>query len=223
MPRSLIIIGNNIYKTQRECENDVKNKIIEIGISKSVKTKSNEIYDFFYSLCEKHPCQIDKLKNIVDFEIKQDALNKRGLALIIINKNGTTTEISWRKCIKGKEDTPQQLYKKALRQVISSQIQTYREKDDTNISLCSLCNVSLIDKMYHIDHEIHFAKLLDDFTKLHNIIIPTEYNKKPITFERIFVDNDEWIGKLFYDYHLNNAKLRVVCEKCNLTREKYKI
>ncbi len=33
---------------------------------------------------------------------------------------------------------------------------------------------------------------------------------------------DEWIGNLFYDYHLQHAKLRVLCERCNLTREKYK-
>jgi hypothetical protein len=107
----------------------------------------------------------------------------------------------------------------ALRQAISSQIRSYREKMD--ISVCLICNVDLSDRITHIDHEIHFAKLVDDFTKLHNITIPTEYNKLPITFERTFIEQDAWIGNLFYEYHLKNAKLRVVCEKCNLTREKY--
>ena len=110
----------------------------------------------------------------------------------------------------------------ALRYTISSQIQSYKEKEDTNIYICSICENSLKNKMFHIDHEIHFAKLVDDFTNLHKIIIPIEYEKIPITFERNFTTNDKWIGNLFYDYHLENAKLRVLCEKCNLSREKYK-
>jgi hypothetical protein len=200
----------------------VRNKLIEIGITKSVKDKSIDIYNFFIDLCKRHPRQDEKLKNIVDFQVKPDALSKKGLALNIINNDGTTTEISWRICVTGKGHTSEQLYNRALRQTISSQIQSYREKNDTNITICSICNNCLIDKKFHIDHEIHFAKLVDDFTNLHNIIIPSEYNKLPITFERTFITNDEWIGNLFYDYHLEHAILRVLCEKCNLTGEKYK-
>jgi hypothetical protein len=222
MTRKYIIIGNNIYKTQKECENDVRTKLIEMGITKSVKNKSSEIYNFFVLLCKRHPHQDEKLKNIIDFEIKQDALNKKGLALNIINSDETTTEISWRICVTGKGHTPEQLYNMALRQTISSQIQTYREKEDTDISICSICKKCLTDKIFHIDHEIQFAKLVDDFTYLHNITIPSEYNKLHVTFERTFTTNDEWIGNLFYDYHLQHAKLRVLCERCNLTREKYK-
>jgi hypothetical protein len=222
MTRNTIIIGNNIYKTQKDCEINVRNKLIEIGITKSVKDKSIDIYNFFIDLCKRHPRQDEKLKNIVDFQVKPDALSKKGLALNIINNDGTTTEISWRICVTGKGHTSEQLYNRALRQTISSQIQSYREKDDTNITICSICNNCLIDKKFHIDHEIQFAKLVDDFTNLHNIIIPSEYNKLPITFERTFITNDEWIGNLFYYYHLEHAILRVLCEKCNLTREKYK-
>ena len=110
----------------------------------------------------------------------------------------------------------------ALRQTISSQIQNYREKEDTNISVCSLCKKCLKNKKFHIDHVIHFAKLVDDFTNLHNITIPSKYNKMAITFEKTFTPNDKWIGELFYDYHLKHSILRVLCENCNLTREKYK-
>ena len=217
-----IIICNNIYKTQKNCENDVRNKLQEIGITTSIKNKSNEFYIFFYNLCKRHPHQIDKLKNIVDFEIKQTALNKRGLELNIVNVDGTITEISWRVCITGRGHTLQQSYNMALRETISPQIRTYRENKDTDMSTCSICKICLQYKNIHIDHEIHFAKLVDDFTQLYKIIIPIEYNKKPITFERTFTPDNEWIGNLFYEYHLKNAKLRVVCEKCNLTRKKYK-
>ena len=49
-----------------------------------------------------------------------------------------------------------------------------------------------------------------------------EYNKKDITFETLFKEEDTWIGKLFELYHLQHASLRVLCETCNLTRKKYK-
>jgi hypothetical protein len=217
---NMIVIGDTNYKSQKECISDIRNKLSDIGITSSVKNYSTDIYEYFVELCKRHPTQEEKLKNIADLEIKQDALNKRGLALNIINRDGTTTEISWRICVSGKGHTPSQLYNMALRQTISSQIQIYRENE--NATNCSMCGTCLTDKICHIDHDIHFAKLVDDFTTLHNITVPTEYNKKPITFERTFTLKDEWIGNLFYEYHLVNAKLRAVCEKCNLTREKYK-
>ena len=223
MTRNAIKIGNNIYKTQKECENCVRKRLLEIGVTKSVKTKSIDSYKFFIDLCNRHPYRDEKLTNVIDFEVKQDALNKRGLALNIVNDNGTTTEISWRKCVTRRIDTPKQLYNMALREKISAQIESYRDKEDTNMSICSICKDTLRNKRVNIDHVIHFAKLVDDFTELHDITVPVEYDKKPVTYERVFQTNDVWIGNLFFDYHLKNAKLRVTCEKCNLSRKKYKL
>jgi hypothetical protein len=207
------------YKTKKELENAVKAKLQELGVTESLKGVSQAHYDFFYNLCKRHPRQLDKLKNIEDIEIRQDAMNKKGLAINIINKDGSKTEISWRKCVSGISESQSQLFKSALRQSISSQILEFREKAD--VSICSLCKTSLKDKTLHIDHEIHFIKLVEDFLELNKINIPDEYDKKQITFETMFKNSDKHIGDLFYDYHLKHAKLRVVCEKCNLTREKW--
>ena len=98
-------------------------------------------------------------------------------------------------------------------------------KDASDLSYCRKCNCSLINKTIHIDHhEIQFVKLVEDFLEINKktIIIPSDYDKKQITFERIFKEEDSWIGKLFEPYHLQNATLRVLCETCNLTRKKYK-
>lgn len=62
MTRKNIIIGNNIYKTQKECEIDVRNRLIEIGIAKSVRNNSIENYNFFIDLCKRHPHQNEKLR-----------------------------------------------------------------------------------------------------------------------------------------------------------------
>ena len=80
----MIVIGVLHYKSQKECITDIRNKLAEIGITSSVKSHSVDKYDYFVELCKRHPSHAEKLKNMVDLEIKQDALNKRGLALNII-------------------------------------------------------------------------------------------------------------------------------------------
>jgi hypothetical protein len=218
-----IKIGNKIFKTQKDCEIYTRKILTELGMTNSVKIKNEEYFNFLLLLCKRHPYYLEKLNKFVDFQIYQDALNKRGLALNIVNNDNTYTEISWRICISGKGKSQKTLFNSALRQCISYQIKEFRDSSD--LSYCRECNCSLNDKTPHIDHhEIQFIKLVENFLELNKetIVIPVEYNKKNITFETLFKDEDIWIGKLFENYHLQNATLRVLCETCNLTREKYK-
>ena len=217
-----IIIGHKIFKTQSECETYARSILTELGITESVKLKSEEHFNFLILLCQRHPYHNEKLNKMVDFKINQSALNKRGLELNIVNNDNTQTEISWRICVRGTGKSSKTLFNSALRQCISYQIQEFRDTSD--LSYCRECNCSLHDKIQHIDHhEIQFIKLVEDFMELNkNIIMPLEYNKKDLTFETLFKVEDEWIGKLFEPYHLQYATLRVLCETCNLTREKYK-
>ena len=219
----LIIIGDKIFKTQSECEKYTRSILTELGLTDSIKLKNEEYFIFLILLCKRHPYHLDKLKNMVDLMINKSALNKKGLELNIINLDKTTTEISWHICIKGICKTSKSLFNSALRQRISYQIKEF--KDASDLSYCRKCNCSLINKTIHIDHhEIQFVKLVEDFLEINKktIIIPSDYDKKQITFERIFKEEDSWIGKLFEQYHLQYATLRVLCESCNLTREKCK-
>ena len=218
-----IIIGTKIFKTQTECEKYTRSILTELGITDSVKNKNEEYFNFLFLLCKRHPQHIDKLNKFVDFQIYQDALNKRALALNIVNNDNTFKEISWRICVTGTGKSQKTLFNSALRQCISYQIKEFRYASD--LSYCRQCNCSLDDKTPHIDHyEIQFIQLVEDFMELNKetIIMPIEYNKKDITFETLFKDEDTWIGKVFEPYHLQHATLRVLCETCNLTRKKYK-
>jgi hypothetical protein len=217
-----IRIGNKTFKTQTECEKYTRQVLNELGLTDSVKIKSKEYFNFLLELCKRHPNYFEKTNNLVDFQIYQDALNKRGLALNIVNHDNTFTEISWKICVSGKCKSPKTLFNSALRYCISYQIKEFKEKSD--LSYCRECKCSLKYKNIHIDHyEIQFIKLVEDFLELNReIIIPTKYNKRDKTFETLFKDEHKYIGKLFELYHLQNATLRVLCETCNLTREKYK-
>ena len=217
-----IIIGNQIFKTQTECENYTRTILTELGIIDSIKLKNKEYFDFLFLLCKRHPQHIYKLNKFIDFRIYQDSF-KRGLALNIVNNDNTYTEISWKICVSGKRKSQKTLFNSALRYCISLQIKEFRDTSD--VSYCRECNCSLDDKIVHIDHhEIQFMQLVEDFLELHKetLIIPCEYTKQKLTFQTMFKENDHWIGKLFEAYHLKHAVLRVLCEKCNLTRKKYK-
>jgi hypothetical protein len=218
-----VIIDNKTFKTHSECEKYTRSILTELGITNSVKIKNEEYFKYLILLCKRHPHHLDKLNKFVDFEIYQDVLNKRGLALNIVNSDNTKTEISWRICITGTNKSVKTLFNSSLRQCISYQIQEFRDVSD--LSYCRECKCSLYYKTLHIDHhEPQFIKLVEDFMELNKetIIMPIEYNKKDKTFETLFKDEDIWIGKLFEQYHLQHATLRVLCETCNLTRGKYK-
>jgi hypothetical protein len=127
----------------------------------------------------------------------------------------TFTSISWRTCVTGKGNPIKTLFQSALRLCIEPQILVFR--DNSDISYCIGSNSNMDEKKVHIDHEIHFVQLVEEFMKLH-----LEYSKIKFSHKCKFTDSDSYIGDLFAEYHSIHAKLRVLCESCNLTRPKYK-
>ena len=201
----------------------MKSTVIELGITCSVKIKNNDYFNFLFLLCKRHPNYDEKFQKFIDFKVYNNIQSKEGPKLKIVNNDDTFTEISWRICVSGQYNTNKRLFSEALRECISIQIKDFKSKND--LSYCRECNCSLTEKILHIDHhEPQFKQLIEDFVELNKeiIYIPTEYDKKEITFRKLFIEKDRWIGELFEKYHLENATFRVLCETCNMTREKYK-
>jgi len=217
MPTS-VILPSKSFKSIAECKRYTRSLLIKVNICESVKEKDLEVYKFLLELCQRHPNANEKLKNHNDFKIHHDALNKKAFAFDIINTNGTIIDISWIICCEGKGKSIKYKFNSALRQCISTQILDFKLKSD--LYYCTICN-NKIDNNLNIDHEIHFEQLKNDFMAKNKIEMPTDYDEEPITYLNVFKPNDKWIGVLFYDYHLINAKLRVTCQNCNLTRSKY--
>lgn len=222
MVRKEITIGDNKYKTQKECEEDVRQKLQATGITESVLKKAPDMYEFLLLLCQRHPRQEDKLKNIIDFEIRSEPDAKgNALAINIINNDNTITEISWGKCVTRKSESSETKFSKALRECVQSQIDKYRNNLDKNDLKCFICESSLTIQRYDIDHVVHFKKLVEDFIQMHKIVIPDEYDKNS-KFRPVFRSSDRDIADMFYAYHQEHAILRPLCSPCNLKREKYK-
>lgn len=215
-----VVFRDNFYQSKKKFGEMVKDRLNQNGITKSIKNKSNDDFLFFIELCKRHPNHEDKLNNMIDFEIKPDSINKKVLTLHIIKSDNTTIDISIPKCVSGKSSTDYELYNRSLRTVINPQIQEYK-KANKNITNCPICNKILNYDNTHVDHIIHFAKLVDDFTKINKIKIPSKYDQTDKN-TKCFTQKDKHIGLLFYDYHFKNADLRIICDTCNLTRKNYK-
>jgi hypothetical protein len=213
-----ITIGNQSFRSIAECERYTRSLLIETGVTTSVKQTNLETFEYLTKLGERHPNYEEKFQKFIDFEIRVPIMNKKGLALFIINDDKTLTEISWIICVSGKTTSTKDLFIASLRESIHPQISYYRAT--TDLSYCRICNCSLVDTILHIDHyEPQFSELVDNFLQMHNdLVFPMKYDKNKITYHTKFKEQDEWIGEEFAKYHLENATLRVLCESCNLKR-----
>lgn len=209
----MIEVNNILFKTQKELTEYVRKLIKTIGITNDVSNV------FLYELIKRHAYYNEKTKNMKSIGIEL-CENPNYSRLYILNIDNTHTEISFNKCIANKQISQEkynkQLFFKALRYSIDSQIQAYKTFNFP--ALCELCN----NEAEQVDHINHFEGIGTDFIKHFSIIIPTEYIKIPISFRIEFCKKDNDIKLLFQEYHKQVAKLRPLCKHCNLIRTKYK-
>jgi len=222
-----VTIGEITYRTQTACMEDVRRRIAAIGITPSIRETSPAEYEFFHELVKRHAAHEEKLKDLSDIAIRHDAIKKNAFAIDIVNTNGTRTEISWDKCVTGKSEPQRSKFHSALRYAVEDQIAAFREQ--SKVETCELCteSLSLMERGVgkcsvptHVDHILHFETLADNFTARQEITMPTTYEKEPVTYLTRFKEEDRDIGQQFAEYHREHAALRLICEPCNLKREK---
>ncbi len=214
-----VVFGDKVFNTKKHAEEYVRSLIYGIGICDRVKQCNPKL---FYSLCDVlkcHPSHETKLENMVDLRIVQNVLNKRALEVRVVKSDFSTEDISWRMCVTGRENSHKNELKSAMRYSIDDQIHNF--KNAQGILVCALCNC--VDKCMHADHIVHFEKLVYDF-------INTTMHPVPSTFcdasddsnRRAFKYSDIQFEKSWQAYHKKHAQLRILCERCNLSRKKYK-
>jgi hypothetical protein len=213
------IIGDKSFKTKTDAENYVRELIKTIGVCNSVIT-SPELFNELMAIVNNHPNK-NKIKNIIDFRIINNKLNKNALELNIIKEDGTIEDISWKSCISGKHKTHKQQLQDAYRYSVDEQIYNY--KQSVPLDYCSLCcNECIMFGGVQIDHVIHFEKLYRDFQNQINIEPPVDFDEASDgSNRRMFKKCDSDYEIAWQEYHKKNGVLRVLCRDCNLKREKY--
>ena len=227
-----IVIGDVQHTSQKACAEHVRTLIRSIGVTERMGRNGRSAdVRYFYELCQRHPRAEVKMRNFADFAVRRDLLNTSALALYIVNTDGSTTEISWRKCITRKAETGLSMFRAALRNSVKEQVLDFRAAQ-TNAA-CPTCNRPIAPTDYrpvpapckqvdsfHVDHVVHFAKLVEDFMEENKgtIVPPVQYDKEPRTLLTIFTESDAAIADRFREYHFHHAQLRALCVACNLTR-----
>lgn len=212
-----IVIAGEIFKTQISLITEVRLQLSNIGVCDSIKSIGTKPFIFFTDLCLRHPESDFKMKYFYDFSIRQNILNKKALELNIVNLDKTITPISWKTCITGKHHDKNYLLNSALRHSITNQIIDFKNNNFT--TKCSMCNH--YTNSIHIDHVLQFKDIVENFKMLNNIdISDITFDTDLKTNQCIFKEKDSVFRNNFVKYHLEHATLRIVCARCNLTRNK---
>jgi len=220
MPKPVIFLQKT-YKTQSEFEQFVKNIIYnDIGECNDIKNTHPSHYDLLIEILKRHPSFTIKTQNMFNLKIEKDALNMRGLKILIINNDMSETDISWRCSITGKHKSDKNELMSAMRSSVEDQIIQFRNTSSKN---CVFCDKKL---QLHVDHIIHFDEIALNFVNIakdKNIGIPTTFGETDDnTHRRCFLEIDNDFKNQWIKYHDENASLRMLCETCNLTRPKTK-
>lgn len=223
MPRNQVVFLDKIYKTQREFEEYVKKLLYdEIGVCLDVKNTHPDKYIILIQILKRHPEFDLKSKNMCNIKIINDVLNVKALKTIIIT-NREEIDISWRCAITGKHKPFKGEIMSAMRSSIDEQI--YNFKTNCKNNYCELCNSI---KELQVDHNdtknAAFDELVYKFIKENNDIkIPENFGElNDGTHRRCFLEKDYIFRNKWVEYHRQNAVLRMLCHKCNITRPKTK-
>lgn len=218
----MITVGDLTFPSQKKLHTYVKEWFSKVGWCNSVKQISKELYEFLVLLVKRYP---EPVYSYIDFSIQPNHMNRCAYELQIVKSNGDTFPISWVKCISSRPDSPKSLLRSAMRQCISSQITAYRSSikslDNNQIEkeyMCTICNKPSCH--IHIDHVIHFEKIVQDFLEQWKGNIPSSFSFEQNTNRTMFKVIDQSFSTAFSEYHFNKAILRITCASCNLTREK---
>jgi hypothetical protein len=100
-----------------------------------------------------------------------------------------------------------------MRVAIEPQIEEYRKY---NKLICIKCKSKIKPNVDHYNPK--FKDLKNDFLNVKNNI-PIFFSNNTSN-QKCFTKEDEEFEKKWYEYHQQNAKLRILCSKCNQEREK---
>jgi hypothetical protein len=216
MSRKPITFLKKTYKSQSEFEAFVKNIIYkEIGLCNDVKNIYPSHYITIIEILKRHPDFISKTQNMCNIKIIDDTLNKNALKIIIINTDSSEIDISWRSAITGKRKGNKHHLMSAMRSSLDQQIYNFKKDNEKK---CVLCHIT--DKL-HVDHIILFDEIALNFINSQNTTIPTKFaEKNDNTNRKCFLESDIDFKKKWIEYHYKNASLRILCQKCNLTRSR---
>jgi hypothetical protein len=202
--------------TQKEVSDKIRNIVKSLGDNEPV----DEINTKFLIKVLSHHHDFEKKcgVGIKHLEIRTNSSwNGPSKGIWIIRNDDTEEDISWVTALKpdGRPSIKEDI-SNAARYEISSQIHDYHDNGDC--SICELCKNDMSRyNILHVDHIKKFEDLFLDFLTIKNITY-SDIQIKDLGVKSEFKDRD--LAKEWFDFHKQNATLRLVHKKCNLERKK---
>ncbi len=216
-------IGDNYFKTQDEAKRYVRSIVSNC---RHEINQNEEMFEVIHDIIKCHRYYESKRGNgIKQFIFVTNPLNKCR-ELNIVRIDNTICSISYVVCAEDSIIDKSKLKEhkitfplyEAMRIAINDQILNYRNEQYLSCGLqCVLCEIR--NTQFHVDHNNpSFKTLRDNF--LLNREHPVTFNKTQDTHASIFKPQDEQFKNEWVEYHLQNARLQILCKSCNLRKSK---
>jgi len=200
-------------KTQKSIREYTRKIINEIGICDNIKNIYPEHYYYLSTfMFPRHTAYPDKFFGMINIGIRKNKVFNHYEIYIIKNDNSVDDVSVMQNCVTGKKSND---LSNAMRNTIYSQILDFRNK-----LLYIKCVDCESENNIHIDHyKPQFIELQKNFIEKNNYKLPTTFNENEFN-GKIFKEEDTDFKNQWFEYHLENANMRALCMKCNLTRKK---
>lgn len=181
------------------------------------QTLSEEEESFLLDLFKCHP-RFGEKTNGQDVKIIR-CKNEYGLGnmfKLLQLRNLVTVDISYEKCLR--IINPVETLSRIFRKSIKDQINEFRVKTDQK--KCQKCKEEKISlEVDHDSEQLPFRQIIKDFIEKEGIKIQDIKTKEALKgIGRELVDKD--LEKRFQEYHLQHAKLRMLCKPCNCSAKR---
>src|SRR3990167_1263028 len=124
--------------------------------------KDGPLWVFFYNLILNHPEQKEK----IGVGLKKIILLKSWAGhpcMLLVRVDGSRVDISWKTCLSGKPKKQKQNLYNAMRREVDCQVRAFKGNFKEGI-ICQFCQREISEgESWHVDHEIKFKKIADDF------------------------------------------------------------
>lgn len=206
-----IHIGNRLYKTKKSAGDAVRDILYAYQIGDTI---SDEHACFMAHLLELHAEREQKIgAGIASFQVEQN-IGSRGFWITRVD--GTRTDFSFLSCLTPR--TPEMEARAAFRTEVREQIQDFKEKEFLGVLMiaCPVTLAGVSKSTAHVDHfnptfEELLAAFLDGAPLTSVAVQPTADGE---TDTRL---SDNVLAERWRSYHQENAKLRIVSRKANLS------
>jgi len=195
-------------RTQKQLKEHIRKVINGIGVCSSIKTEHPQHWELFIFLFKRHPNYPDGFDGLRDIMVQYNPVFRNNLEVLIKKVNGEVDTVSvFNKCITGK---PQKEIYSAMRTTVLPQILRFKNSSEL---ICTICSSSENPQADHFGHQ--FAELAHDFIENKwKGDAPKEFEQDE-SHCRTFKECDGKFENEWYNYHKTNARLRILCAKCN--------